>query len=222
MLDEALVLVVGYLLPLGAFWAAVLWIRPAVARARVEREALLVRDRIMDGILAGDISPENGRAADAIEFCDYLAENSREFKFLTIAATERGFKRANFDVKARAAELRKQALADSYNFANEGGQRRLQECEEEIDHMLARYFVRGSSLWFVLAPAQRLSRFVAPLRRKVMAARSASVSSESPVPSLPGELATDLRETWRGSNIGLAASPWTVHGLSPQSGLINA
>ena len=61
--------------PLATVWVFVLWGRPAIARARVEHETVMIRDRIMDGILSGDIDKDDPRAVDALTYCKVSDES---------------------------------------------------------------------------------------------------------------------------------------------------
>lgn len=201
MLGNTVALVV-VLLPVASFWFAVLWARPAVARVKVERQVLFVRDRVMDGILSGEITRDNPRARDAIRYCEFIEQNSKEITWFSVNAAARALHDSGVDpaVEARRRTLKAEACAD---MASAAGNRRLQEAEEDLDHYLAYYLVRGSSLWWILAPAQRISRIL--INRRGTAAQRMSRNSVN----LPGELATELRESTRGNSP--AAELWTGH-----------
>jgi hypothetical protein len=194
MLNTVIVLFGGFLVPLAAAWAGLLWIRPAVARARVEREALLIRDRVVDDMLAREIEPTNPRAQDAIAFCDFIANHSREITLASAFDTARGMRRAGVDPLAESKARAEKAKANSQGLATNEGQRCLEEAERDLDRIMTNYFVRGSALWWILAPAQRLLRFLA--KRSKPASEQFAKAIKQP---FPDELATDVREAARGA-----------------------
>ncbi|TDO18185.1 hypothetical protein EV580_1369 [Mycobacterium sp. BK086] len=206
-MSTAVVLFLGFLLPLAAGWFALLWGRPAVARARVEYEALRIRDRVMDGILSGDISKDDPRAQDVLKYCDFLADHSRELSLSVACAVWTGMREAGIDPHQRAQE--KAASRVGSFLGTEGGRRRLQEAEAELDHSIARYFVHGSTLWWILSPAQRVTRY---LRSRQSPSLDVPIPADPPK---PGELATKVREASRGQSFPPAL--WTVHGLKTAS-----
>jgi hypothetical protein len=207
MLSNAVFLVGAYLAPLAAVWAAVLWMRPAVARARVEREALLIRDSVVDGILSEEIDPTNPRAQDAIRFCDFLAEHSREITLSTLLDTARGLKKAGVDFVAESKARAEKAVANSAGLATEDGQRRLDRAEKDLDNILAFYLVRSSPIWCVLVPAQRVLRLIG--KRSVQDQRPAQQVAGAIGRPLPGELGGVVRESARGETAPSAL--WTAH-----------
>ncbi len=195
MLSSAITLLGGFLMPLAAAWAGVLWVRPAIARASVEREALLIRDRVVDAMLAGQVKPDNPRAQDAIGFCDFIAEHSREITLSSAFDTVRGLRSAGVDPVEESRARAEKARANSKGFASADGQLCIDQAEREIDRIMADYFVRGSALWWILAPSQRLSRFLA--KRSRPASEQVMKGIKQP---FPGELATDVREAARGAS----------------------
>ncbi|AOZ64459.1 minor tail protein [Mycobacterium phage PhancyPhin] len=189
----------------------ILWIRPAIARARVEREALGVRDRVVDGILSGDIDRDNPRAMDALMFSHVLEKHSRDLTLSAALATLFTVQQSGTDVradtKARAASVAEQSRGK----ATDAGERRLQEAERDLDAILAHYYVRGSALWWLLAPLQRLSRFAHQHRKRM----SAPADEHSHVldQARPGDIATEVREASRGLHV--PAPLWAANKQAP-------
>lgn len=197
----AVTLILGLLLPLATVWVFVLWGRPAIARARVEHEAVMIRDRIMDGILSGDIDKDDPRAVDALTYCKFLTNHSRELSLSVAFAVSKGMRSAGVNIKDKAQE--KAAIRETVANATEGGSRRLQEAERELDNVIGTYFVRSSALWWLLTPLQRLSRYL----------KAREVVSEHDLSRMdprPAALAAEVREASRGLTYPPAL--WTVHG----------
>ncbi|SHT35835.1 Uncharacterised protein [Mycobacteroides abscessus subsp. abscessus] len=177
---------VTYLLPLAAAWAGVLWIRPAVARARVHQEALSIRDCLEVGILSGDIEPENPRALDAMKFCEFVARRPDLIKMSRIQAVERALKKANVDLRKESRASFEAIRRQSQGLATPAGLQRIEKCEEGIDRLLADFLVRNTALWPALVPLRWLARHLPNLRRHI------------PEDQLPGVAAADLRAASRG------------------------
>lgn len=175
-----------YLIPLGSIWAGVLWVRPAVARVRVSREALLIRDRLVDGFLSGDIEPENPRALDAMKFCEFVARRPDLIKMSRIQAVERALKKANVDLRKESRASFEAIRRQSQGLATPAGLQRIEKCEEGVDRLLADFLVRNTALWPALVPLRWLARHLPNLRRHI------------PEDQLPGVAAADLRAASRG------------------------
>jgi len=88
-----------HLLLVGAGWLFVVRLRPAAARARAERDALEIRDTLVDAMLSGDIDRDNPRARDAIKFCDSLASNASSVKLLPAVGALRALRGAGVDIE---------------------------------------------------------------------------------------------------------------------------
>lgn len=207
MLSNTILLVGGYLAPVGAVFVGVLWVRPAVARAQVEREALLIRDKVIDGILAGEIDDDNPRARDAIMFCEFIAGHSRELSLAAAISTAWALKRAGIDVAAESRERRAKAVANSAGLATNEGERCLRDAEDKLDDVLSVYLVRGTGLWWILAPIQRVLRFLSDRVKDSSDTNPCEQLAATIKHPFPSELATDVRESSRGSD---KPPPWWI------------
>jgi hypothetical protein len=110
MLSNVILLIEGCLLPLAAFWIFILWIRPAVARARVEREVLAIRDRVVDARARGDIDSTNPRAVNLVELCEFVATDPREITLSNLLSFQWAVTRAGVDTGAEA-KIRAEKIA---------------------------------------------------------------------------------------------------------------
>lgn len=200
MLSNTILLVGGYLAPAGAVFVGVLWIRPAIARAQVEREALLIRDKVVDGILAGDIDEDNPRARDVIMFCEFIAGHARELTLVAAHSTAWALKKAGIDTAAESRERRAKAVANSTGLATNEGARCLRDAEDKIDDVLSVYLVRGTGLWWILAPMQRVLRFSSNRAKGNCDPNPCEQLAATVKHPFPNELATDVREYSRGSD----------------------
>jgi hypothetical protein len=210
MLSNVILLVEGYLAPVVAIWAGVVWIRPAVARARVEREVLLIRDRIIDGILNDGIASTNPRALDLIKFCDFVANHSRQLTLPAALITDLALRRSGVDTVAEARTKKEKAVVNSAGLANDNGEQCLSQAEKDVDAAIATYLVRGTAMWWLLVPMEHLMRLLNWWR---------SSTAHHPTPSeqfsatlkqpFPGELASEVRESARGKD---TPSPWWTRG----------
>jgi hypothetical protein len=201
MLSNAVLLIGGYLLPLASFWVFVLWVRPAVARARVEREILAIRDRLVDARAREDISPSNPRARDIIELCEFIAMNSHEITLSNVIAFQVAMRRAGVDTTSADAEMRcAQVSRDSEGLATPTGQGALQQADLDFQRVIATYLVQGSALWLVLAPAQRIRRLV---HKQAPTDRDSGTIHDL----LPGALAGTNLRLWRTYEAGASRKP---------------
>jgi hypothetical protein len=202
MLVKIILLIFGYLMPLGALWVGVLCLRPAVARVRIERVALVIRDRVVDGILADDIQASNPRARRLMEFCEYLSTDAKELTFASAVTRDKVLRRCGFDLEKRAREGREQIMRKSTSLAKDAGHKVLDLAEHDLDRALSAYLVRGSALWWYLTPREwvrsSLSKHATP--------RAQHVADKLDDPS-PDELATEVREAWAVSPMWVGAVP---------------
>ncbi|BDY31439.1 hypothetical protein [Mycolicibacterium mageritense] len=194
MLDDTLVLMVGYLLPLVAAWVGVIWMRPMVARARVQRKAEAVHDDLMDAIFRGDIRVDNARAVDALAYSEFLTKSAQKLCISAVVATEMAAERVGFDMNAEVKKRNDATMLASRNKANAAGAAVLDEAERELDRAVAWYFVRGTILWPLLVPMQTAVRFLR--KQKSATAEQISLTIDQPRPE---ERATELRESARGA-----------------------
>jgi hypothetical protein len=197
MLDNTLVLLCGYLLPLAAAWAGVVFMRPMVARARLQREAEAVHDRLIDGILSGQIDADNPRAHDALNYSTFLAERGHELCLSAVLGTEMAARRVGVDLSSRFKERNANVLRVSKDRASDAGNCVIEDAERQLDHIVAWYFVRGTVFWPILVPLQMIVRLRAQQGEK----RESSVHVPSVIDQQrPGVLARDMRESARGKS----------------------
>lgn len=198
MLVKIILLIVGCLMPLGALWVGVLCLRPAAARVRIERAALVIRDRVVDSILVGDIEPANPRARRLMEFCEFLSTDAKELTFASAATREKVLQKCGFDLEKRARERREQIMRKSTILAKYAGHKVLDLAEHDLDRALSAYLLRGSALWWYLTPREWVRGFLR------VAPRAQHVADKLEDPS-PDELATEVREAWAVSSMWVGA-----------------
>lgn len=202
MVANIFLVVFGYLMPLTALWIFFLCSVPAVARARIERKALMIRDRIVDGIIAGEIEPDNARARDALEFCDYLDQNAEDVTIRAAVTTEKTMARLGVSFDELAQKRASQVSKKSFDNASPRGRSILASAERALDIELSRYMIRGSVLWWYYWPLHEIrTRLV---RRATPRAKSIAENIDDP----SSGLATDFRQSTRRTGGKVAVLPW--------------
>ena len=104
MLDNVVVLLVGYVLPLAVLWASIIWMRPIVARARVQRKAEAIHDELMDAIFRGEIDADNPRAIDALTYSEFLAKSAHELCISAVVAADMAADHVGYDLSTKFKE----------------------------------------------------------------------------------------------------------------------
>ena len=194
MLDNEVVLLVGYVLPLAVLWASIIWMRPIVARARVQRKAEAIHDELMDAIFRGEIDADNPRAIDALTYSEFLAKSAHELCISAVVAADMAADHVGYDLSTKFKERKSSVLFASRGKATAAGDTILENVEDQLDQVVAWFFVRGTVLWPILVPMQIAVRFL----RKQSSATAEHISKTIDQPR-PGELATEIRESARGA-----------------------
>ncbi|MDV7135383.1 hypothetical protein [Williamsia muralis] len=189
---QAIAALVSLVSALATLWVSVLWIRPAVARARVHHEVLVVQDRLWNAMHDGEIDWSSERALNVYVYCEVLLRHPKELCLSNALAMATTLHRAGkYDETTEASKARQEALrSHEAEGQTSVGNRILQECEFELDRTVGWYFSRGSAIWPVLTPltivANRLAR---RLPNKVEHSHIQAFEHDSV------ELATEYRET---------------------------
>lgn len=136
---------------LGVAWVNLLLIRPAVARARLRREATLVQYRVIDAVLDRQVERDDPAVDETLYWIHVLTHHSSdigwsEAKAIASAVDDMGV------VLERPVH--------SYNNMTPAGRKVMIEAERDLDRLVAEYFVNGSRLWWVLAPSRDFWRWL--------------------------------------------------------------
>ena len=214
------------LLALLSIWVGILWVRPAVARARVQREALLVQDRIWNAMHDGEIDRSSARAQDALLFCQFLIDHPKELCLTNAVAVGTAWKRAGSWDDQREA-MRKE-LAELRSETAEGqtsvGNRILQEAEAEIDRIVKWYFFRGSAVWPLLTPLSWFTRACITRAHSLDRLIDTETTIAQALDPDSVDLATEVRETsalrhhgsdWLDFGQGLNEARWGLYTGDP-------
>ncbi len=137
------------LLSFGMAWINLLLVRPAVARARLRRDATLVRSKIIDAVLDGHIKRDDPAASETLVWIHTLTHHATAIGWSEAIAVSKALE--DLGVRPQAPNL-------SYNKMSPEGRRIMIEASRDLDRFVARYFIDGSRLWWVLAPARMLWR----------------------------------------------------------------
>lgn len=129
----------------GLAWINLLLVRPAVARARLRREATVIRDEIIDAVLDGHIRRDDQAVHELLGWIHMLTHHATEVGWAEAASITEALE--DLGVRPDRPVL-------SYNRMSPEGRRVMIDAERRLDHIVARYFVDGSRLWWVLAPAR--------------------------------------------------------------------
>ncbi|CAN5384850.1 hypothetical protein BH09ACT8_BH09ACT8_44730 [soil metagenome] len=204
-MTSAVFAVLSLALSAAAFGTTVLITMPAVARARVQRQAELARDRIVDAMLSQDIAFDNPRAEEALMRCHVLAVHSGDLTLSNAVGTMIGLSRASADlrVEVEVETHRAQILQESVGKATEKGEFLLVAVDRYLISILARYYVRGSALWWMLIPLQWSTWILRS--RQIPVATEVSQAMDQP---LPGEIARKVLNDAPGD---FEDSPWNGH-----------
>ncbi|ORM18353.1 hypothetical protein [Prescottella equi] len=154
---------------------AVIKLRPAVARTVLQRQASEIRTTVVESILAGDIPPDDEAATSFIGMCDMVADGKLCITFSDAYVVSQ-------KLHARGVEPTSLYPDSHYNQMTAAGRRTMHDAEAAFDSAVASYFIHGSALWWILAPAQRIWRLYVG-RRQSPAGGSAN----------PTHVATDWR-----------------------------
>lgn len=190
-----------YVLPLMTLWVAVLWMRPAVARARVQYAAEKIHDDLVDAILSRHIEPDNPRAIDALAYAKFVAEHPNELCLSAVASTGLAARNAGIDLVDLYAGKTESALAAAEDMADEQGKDAIAFAEGQLDRIVAWLLVRNTVVWPVFVLLQHAKHVFSYVKHTFRAKdeRQAQDIEKQIDLSSAHEQATEIRESARGA-----------------------
>ncbi len=129
----------------GLFWFGILGLRPAVARASLQREVAAIRADIVDAIFDGHLPLDQPAAEDLIAWCDNLISRPRRYSLGAALAIMHACDKHGIELSPT------QGPRGVHEVPAEG-RKVLFSSRARLDKVVGRYLVQSSPLWPVLTP----------------------------------------------------------------------